>query len=214
MPPPPLLRRKTTTTRDVLLLLLRNHCHYHQHRNHHYYRFSSSLPPLLSFSRRPRAIIVTRAYGGGNRNGTLVQLRRAADAESFGFAVELAPRMRHYAIRYVTTRPDETGRDETRHDTQRAVGGYTRLSVGPAPARLARACASVFRTPQMNSRRECARKGKLFCCRLPRCDCISLSIANSAVCPHNRRRRHGDSRRGASLAASQPQRQRAGRDGC
>lgn len=140
-----------------------------------------------------------------------MQLRRAADAESFRSAVELAQRMRHYAIRYITTRPDETRQDETRHDTQchrwiHALQCWT--SSGEIRPRV-----PPYLVPQMNSRRECAREG-LFCYRLFCCDCISLSIANSAVCRHNRRRRLEGSRRGASLAAPRPQRRRASRDGC
>lgn len=82
-----------------------------------------------------------------------MQLRRAADAESVRFAVELAPRMRHYTIRYVTTRPDETRRDKTQcrrwiHAPQWwTSSGEIRSRVPP------------YFVPQMNSRRECARKG-------------------------------------------------------
>lgn len=142
MPPPPLLRRKTTTTRDVLLLLLRNHCHYHQHRNHHYH-FPSFLP-LLSFSRRPRASIVTRArWWKSQRNFS------AAAASSWRGIIQIRSRARAaYATLRDTIRHDEARRDETRRDkTRHAVPSVdTRASVLDQLRRDSPARASVSRT--------------------------------------------------------------------
>jgi len=94
--PPPSLARKTILRHDdILFLLLRDYCHHYIHCCYHR-QLMSSLPSyshFLSLGDRARSLLLCAdtVVEGGSRNGTSVQLRRAADAESFGFVVELAP---------------------------------------------------------------------------------------------------------------------------
>lgn len=160
------------TTRDVLLLLHRNHCHHHHHHHYYYHRHFPSSLPLPSFSRRPRAIFVTRArWWKSQRNFS------AAAASSWRGIIQIRSRVRAaYAILHDTRR-----RDETRHDTQchRRIHAphcqcWTREPRRDSPAR---ACL-LYLVSQINSRRECARENS----SATGCGCISLSI--SAVCRH------------------------------
>lgn len=122
------------TTRDVLLLLHRNHCHHHYYYYHHHF---PSFLPLPSFSRRPRAIFVTRArWWKSQRNFS------AAAASSWRGIIQIRSRARAaYAILH-----EETRRDKTR-TTRSAIDGYTRLvvSAGPELRRdsIARACLRI-----------------------------------------------------------------------
>lgn len=155
------------TTRDVLLLLHRNHCHHHYYYYHHHF---PSFLPLPSFSRRPRAIFVTRArWWKSQRNFS------AAAASSWRGIIQIRSRARAaYALLHDTRR-----RDETRHDTQchRRIHAPRCQCWTRAPPRFARACLPPYLVPQINSRRECARERNSSATG---CGCISSSI--SAVC--------------------------------